>query len=255
MATQQPISTISYNTETFLKEKLDSLYENHTIQAYQYIMHKGEDGDKDHIHLRIEPNKKLDPMDLLELFTEYVRDNDKPLRCRPFRKSKEEDWCLYAVHDSDYLAMKYGGGEEGEKLPYAWEDIKSSPMYDVEVMYIRAKASMKHSTPNLLKQIKSGVHPSALVGEGENPFMLNALVKLLDSTDYVKVVSELRETSMRLRELEVAMSRSGYKLDYDKDGQPIIVMGEVGIDTDVNFKGQQSMGLDTRSLRKSAPKK
>ena len=46
MATQKPISTISYNTEAFLKEKLESWLAEHLIQAYQYICHKGEDGDK-----------------------------------------------------------------------------------------------------------------------------------------------------------------------------------------------------------------
>ena len=103
MATQKPISTISYNTEPFLKEKLDTWYQAHIIQAYQYICHKGEDGDKDHIHVRIEPNKKLDPMDLIEQLREYQIGKDKPLGCRPFRPSKEEDWILYAVHDEEYL--------------------------------------------------------------------------------------------------------------------------------------------------------
>ena len=43
MATQKPISTISYNSESFLKEKLDIWLSAHIIQAYQYIFHKGED--------------------------------------------------------------------------------------------------------------------------------------------------------------------------------------------------------------------
>ena len=95
MATQKPISTISYNTEAFLHEKLEIWLNAHIIQAYQYICHKGEDGDKDHIHLRIEPNKKLDPMDLQDQLKEYQIGCEKPLGCRPFRPSKEEDWiCL-----------------------------------------------------------------------------------------------------------------------------------------------------------------
>ena len=64
--TSNPLSSISYNTESFLKEKLQSWYDNHLIQCFMYIKHKGEDGDKDHIHFRIEPNRRLDPMNLLE---------------------------------------------------------------------------------------------------------------------------------------------------------------------------------------------
>ncbi len=70
MATSRPISTISYNTEQFLKETLDNWIKQHIIMNYMYICHKGEDGDKDHIHVFIEPNKKLDPMDLMEKLKE-----------------------------------------------------------------------------------------------------------------------------------------------------------------------------------------
>ena len=118
MATQKPISTISYNSEAFLKEKLNEWYKDHIIQAYQYICHKGEDGDKDHIHLRIEPNKRVDPMALTEQLKEFEIGKIKPLGIRPWRASKEEDWFLYAVHDKDYLKLKYGGFQKFEKLPY-----------------------------------------------------------------------------------------------------------------------------------------
>lgn len=90
MATQKPISTISYNSEKFLKEKLTSWYNAHIIQAYQYILHKGEDGDKDHIHLRIEPNKRVDPMSLSEDLKEFEAGKEKPRGCRPWRPSKRK---------------------------------------------------------------------------------------------------------------------------------------------------------------------
>ena len=150
MATQKPISTISYNSEPFLKEVLDSLFKAHIIQAYMYIKHKGEDGDKDHIHLRLEPNKKLDPMDIQTQLREFTPDNDLPLCCRPFRPSKEEDWFLYVVHDPIYLKLKYGGGEKGEKLPYRWQDIVVSPFYDCEIAFIRSKAFLEHTSVNIL---------------------------------------------------------------------------------------------------------
>lgn len=190
MATQKPISTISYNSEAFLVEKLETWRKAHIIQAYMYIKHKGEDGDKDHIHLRIEPNKKLDPMDLQEQLKEYVRDNPKPLGCRPFRPSKEEDWLMYAVHDEEYLKAKYGSFDKGEKLPYSWEDIKAPEDYDVEIAFIRAKAKMKHTSTNLAKQMAQGKSALSLVSEGENPFMIRSLMQILQKTDYEKLAIE-----------------------------------------------------------------
>lgn len=219
MATQKPISTISYNTEAFLVEHLEAWRKVHIIASYQYICHKGEDGDKDHIHLRIEPNKKLDPMDLQEQLREYQNGKSKPLGCRPFRPSKEEDWALYAVHDKDYLALKYGGGEKGEKLPYTWQDIKAPEDYDTEVLYVRAKASMRHSTPNIATRLQSGETPLKLALEGENPYTLNALMHMLAKNDYQRMQNELLEVQERLDALENAVTRAGFAIVLDDSGQ------------------------------------
>lgn len=219
MATQKPISTISYNTEAFLVEHLEAWRKAHIIQSYQYICHKGEDGDKDHIHLRIEPNKKLDPMDLQEQLREYQNGKSKPLVCRPFRPSKEEDWTLYAVHDKDYLALKYGGGEKGEKLPYKWEDIKAPEDYDTEVLYVRAKASMRHSTPNIATRLQSGETALKLTLEGENPYTVNAIMHMLANTDYKRIQNELLEAQERLEALENAVTRAGFAIVLDDSGE------------------------------------
>lgn len=142
MATQKPLSTVSYNSESFLLARLMELYDNHKIQAFMYICHKGEDGDKDHIHLRLEPNCRLDPMDLKSFFNEYIKGEEKPLAVRPWRPSKEEDWFLYAVHDPQYMAIKYPL-DTHEKLEYSWDCIKVSPDYDLEIAKIRAKQNLK----------------------------------------------------------------------------------------------------------------
>ena len=218
MATQKPISTISYNTEAFLKEKLDNWVKAHIIQAYQYIPHKGEDGDKDHIHLRIEPNKKLDPMDLLEQLREYQIGKDKPLGCRPFRPSKEEDWILYVVHDEQYLKVKYGGGEKGEKIPYKWQDIRVSEYYDMEIAYIRAKAHMEHTSVNMATRLQNGDNPLNLILQGENVYTVNALMRALTVTDYQRVLDELTRTKEQLASLVEAVERLGYSIVNDDDG-------------------------------------
>lgn len=233
MATQKPISTISYNSEAFLREKLEEWYNAHIIQAYMYICHIGEEGDKNHIHLRIEPNKKLDPMDLTEQLKEYVVDNKKPLGIRTWRPSKEEDWILYAVHDKDYLDLKYGGGEKGEKLPYQWQDIKASDSYDVEIAFIRARASLAHTTANMATRIQQGENPLSLILSGENVYAVNAIMRSLQTLDYQRLA---REYDMLRREHDLLLSAlsdagyatvdiltgdelSGYKLVSVKDGE------------------------------------
>lgn len=218
MATQKPISTISYNTEPFLREKLEAWRKSHIIQAYMYICHKGEDGDKDHIHLRIEPNKKLDPMDLQEELREFQIGNEKPLGCRPFRPSKEEDWYLYVVHDADYLKLKYGGGEKGEKLPYKWQDIKVPEDYDSEIAFIRAKAKLEHTSVNMASRMQKGDSPLNLILEGENVYTVNAVMRALYGTDYQRVVAELSKVHSQLDMLIKAVDDYGLSIECDDDG-------------------------------------
>ena len=200
MATQKPISTISYNTESFLKEKLEALYNAHIIQAYMYIKHKGEDGDKDHIHLRIEPNKRIDPMDLVDDLKEYEKGKEKPLGVRPFRPSKEEDWILYAIHDPDYLALKYGNDKDG-KIEYKWEDIQASEGYDVEIAFLRAKQALKHTSPSIISQIEGGKRALSLLKEGESPFVVNQVLRFLTESDYENLAAKYSVLSSEYDEL------------------------------------------------------
>lgn len=202
MATQKPISTISYNTVPFLKEKLDGWVSSHWLQAYQFLPHKGEDGDRDHTHVRVEPNKKLDPMELSAALTEYVVGEDKPRLVRPWRPSKEEDWFLYVIHDADYLSGKY---DKGEKLPYDWHDIVVPDNYDLETAIIRAKAKILHSTPNLTKRLESGESALELIKTGENPFTVNAVLRALTDDRYTSLRTELNRVSS-----EYAILRSRY---------------------------------------------
>lgn len=232
VATQRPISTISYNSESFLIEKLQILYDAHIIQAWQYIVHKGEDGDKDHIHLRIEPNKRIDAMDLTEKFKEFEKGKDKPLGVRPWRNSKEEDWYLYSVHDSDYLSLKYGGGDRGEKLPYDWKDIKTSPDYDLETAWIRAKAAQKHSTVNIAKSIQNGEQAVDLLMQGENSYTLLNVMRLLSGNDYSRLASDYKELNIQYQHLMDkfdslvdALNRDGLIVSFDDNGKVIISSG------------------------------
>lgn len=222
MATQKPISTISYNTETFLKEKLDSWVDAHIIQAYMYIVHIGEDGDKDHIHVRVEPNKKLDPMDLSDALKEYVGFEDKPRKCRPWRPSVEEDWFLYAVHDEQYLKIKYGGGDKGEKIPYKWQDIKASEYYDIQTAWIRAKAKLEHTSVNMATRMQNGENPIDLIMQGENVYSVNAIARALYQNDYNRLQSKYSDLSNDYNLLSSAISNSGLMVVIEND-RPMLV--------------------------------
>ena len=217
MATQKPISTVSYNTEPFLKEKLDSWVSAHLIQAYQYIKHTGEDGDKDHIHLRVEPNKKLDPMDLSDSLKEYVQGEDKPRGVLSWRPSREEDWLLYAVHHPQYLAIKYSD-DVHEKIPYDWKDIKCPDSYNIEAAFIRACASLKHSSVSLLQRLKDGDDAQTLVSEGASVFLINGVLRTLHYTDYERVSKERDLYASGFSQLASFLYSLGYQVDFDLDG-------------------------------------
>ena len=107
----KPFSTIGYNTEPFLLRVLEEFSVNHPDSFWCYIYHPDEKDKKCHYHLYIEPNTRIREADFVILrkqFEEADPDNDKPLSCMPFRKSKSfEDWYLYALHDSDYLNSKH----------------------------------------------------------------------------------------------------------------------------------------------------
>lgn len=211
MATSKPISTISYNSEEFLKNKLDEWFDCHLIQAYQYIKHKGEGGDKDHIHLRIEPNKRIDPMDLQKELREYVENNNKPLGCRPFRPSKEEDWFLYAIHDPDYLKLKYSDSKDG-KIPYKADDIVVSEFYDKDVAILRARQSLENTTASIIKQIKEGRRAQDLIEEGKDVFKTQAVLRILHTTDYETLCKEYEELAQQYEMMKRAIIDAGFEL-------------------------------------------
>lgn len=220
--TNKPISTISYNTEAFLVERLEKWRSEHKIQTYMYICHVGEDGDKNHIHLRIEPNCKLDPMNLSADLEEIDPNHEKPLGCRPWRPSVEEDWFLYVIHDKEYLKLKYGGGDKGEKIPYDWHKIVVPDNYDLEVAIVRAYSHLEHTTAKLAERLAKGENALQLISEGENVFQVNACKRALSENDYDRLRREYDylyaeheklKQAIQDKKLTVVVTRGGYKLE------------------------------------------
>ena len=107
MRTSKEISTISYNTEAFLYDRLQELLRNKVISDYIYIKHLPDDDErKEHIHLWLKPNKLLDSMDIQDFLKEIDPNNPKPLKVLDFKPSKSDDWILYCQHYRPYLEYK-----------------------------------------------------------------------------------------------------------------------------------------------------
>lgn len=108
MITSRPISTIHYIEIEKLKVKLDELIEKNKISFYAFIHHiKEEDETKNHIHLFIIPNGRINTDQLREELEFLDMANPtKPIRCLPFKSSKFADWYLYGLHDKAYLLSK-----------------------------------------------------------------------------------------------------------------------------------------------------
>lgn len=122
MRTTKPISTISYNTPAFLQQKLFELQKAHIVEFWCFIRHKPEDDEcnnKPHIHLYIEPGKKIDTMTLKDEFKEFLGAGVKPLGCLSFCSSKFNDWYLYSIHDKAYLALK----NQSRKFHYTHHEV------------------------------------------------------------------------------------------------------------------------------------
>lgn len=132
MATSKPVSTISYNTVDFLKEKLDDMLSCEILQFYAFIVHKPDTDDKkEHIHLRLVLNKRVDLVKLQKEFVQPVADNDKPLKCMLFRPASESDWILYCEHNELYLQCK----NLQRNIEYTYNDFIVSEQDEFELQY------------------------------------------------------------------------------------------------------------------------
>ena len=108
MRTSKPISTISYNSENFLKEKIEYWKSRGIIEFGMWIRHEPEGEEKKaHYHVFLKPAKLIQTMDL-ELDSQEIDplNPDKPFKMISFRVSKESDWVLYGIHDPSYLLEK-----------------------------------------------------------------------------------------------------------------------------------------------------
>lgn len=111
MLTRTAFSFISYNTDGYLKSKLDELILDNKLAFWCYIEHRPEaDETKCHKHLLVVPSGMVDTNVIGKYLEEYdPLHPDLPLKCLGVRHAHFADWYLYALHDVDYL---YSKGDE-----------------------------------------------------------------------------------------------------------------------------------------------
>lgn len=120
MRTSKPFSTISYNTPEFLLNTCNRLLNDGHLDFFSFINHtKEDDEEKDHFHVYFVPSKLTDTNQFFREFIEFVPSEKLPRKCRPAASSKFQDWFLYCLHHSGYLASK----GQSRKYHYTIEDI------------------------------------------------------------------------------------------------------------------------------------
>lgn len=135
MRTQKPISTISYNSEKWLKNKLKQLVEKKIIAFAAIIKHQPEDdeaGTKEHFHVYIEQSKLIQTVDFALLFHQHTKNNRIPKKCLPFQSSVFDHWYLYGLHDVAYLATKGQSRRYHYKAKDFWSTDKDYMLYKVK---------------------------------------------------------------------------------------------------------------------------
>lgn len=108
MKTRKSISSISYNTTAFLRDRLNELISLGHISYYFFIEHNAESNEKkDHTHLFLEPAKQIQTDDICKFLIQPDPFNHGlPLKTMPFMSSHFSDWYLYVLHDPVYLSSK-----------------------------------------------------------------------------------------------------------------------------------------------------
>lgn len=228
--TAKPISTISYNNESFLKRKLDAMMEAHIITDYRYIKHDGEDGDKDHIHLLMYPNKRLDTGVLREEFNEVTAEADaKPLGCLPFRTSNTDHWLMYVLHDPFYLMAHHSDDDGDGKIEYQIDQIVTPFKEQLARDYKRAIPLRKTENQEVVERLMRGDTIVQILTETTtNPMKIatikNLMLQEMNMTERVKIEEQnnaIRKLATELGKVlvseELPQTKADRKMGIEKE--------------------------------------
>lgn len=166
MRTSKPISTISYNTDAFLKSKLNELVQNKIISNWIYMPHWAEEIEKsEHKHVTMNPNKIVDTMMLQAFFMEVdpKKPLGKPLGCIDFRLCKIDDWILYTEHFEAYLISK----NEQKEFAYSKDDFVYYDEKTFEYLYNHAHYGSDWAhRQRQIEMLRDGADPIDLINSG-----------------------------------------------------------------------------------------
>ena len=210
--TAKPISTISYNTENHLKRVLDAFLSSDVIEDYRYIKHQGEDGDKDHIHLLVFPNRRIDTAKFRVEFNEVDQSGgDKPLGCLPFRSSKIDHWLLYVLHDPLYLSSHHSDNDGDGKIQYQLDDIVTPFPDQLNRDYKSALSLRNTDNQKIFNHIKAGSRLSDIaVEEDINPTKILAFANLIRYDETLATVRHMENTiAAEQKQIENAVDEFG----------------------------------------------
>ena len=104
MKTRRAISTISFNSEAYLRSVLDRLVTSGTVEYAHWVEHQPEAEEKKvHFHVFLCPSHVVDTAALRHDFEEFDPTSIVPRGTLPCQPSKFGDWYLYSIHDPSYL--------------------------------------------------------------------------------------------------------------------------------------------------------
>lgn len=209
MKTSKPISTISFNTEPFLKGKLRELEKAGIIEFWSYIRHDPEPdemgdeaGGKVHFHVYMEPAKMIQTTEIRASFKEPDPTNTKPLGCLLVEKSNFDNWYLYALHDADYLASK----GQSRVFAYEAEQVRTSDEDDLHSKIARIDVGSITPYITMARYQREG--------KEFREYVLGEQVGVRDITSYQKawmmLLSSGKETNRN--------GRDGHANDYTAEG-------------------------------------
>lgn len=149
--------------------KLDTLMSSNDLMFYTFVHHfKEEDEKKDHIHVYMVPDGKLDTTQLTNELTEFDMTNVKPIKPLPYRSSKFDEWWLYNTHNVAYLASK----GQTRKYHYSFDDfVSSNSDYLLELVH-QIDMSKINRIELLKSAVENGLSFDSLVSSGQIPVQL-----------------------------------------------------------------------------------
>ena len=138
MRTQKAVSAIAYHRPEVFDLVTNQLRQCGSIGPCLWVPHRGEDGDKDHIHLVLVGGFKVyNTASLSSLWGVDIIDGQAASVSALWHVTKSmSDWVLYAIHHPEYLLHK--GLERGTH--YDWADVHITKGDEVALAEILADA-------------------------------------------------------------------------------------------------------------------